>query len=210
MKASQQAGGYAALVQAAAFLLSPINFIVLLPSLGIDPTAIPDPAKILSVVNSPILYVGSLIQILLAATVVIIALTLYDRAGGNGSNRMRWAVAAAVIGSTLLLSAAMINVGSLRTLPGIPAEYQANLLLTARVIGDALLAAAFFAVGWSFVLAGWAALQHGGLPPSMSILVVLGGIAAILTFIIPALRPLTAIVNLLWSLWLGIMLLRQP
>ncbi|MEZ4662695.1 MAG: hypothetical protein R2911_34540 [Caldilineaceae bacterium] len=206
----QKSSGYAALIQAAAFILSPINFVLLLPSLGIDPTALPDPAAYLPVLNSPLLYVGSLIQFVLAGTVVLIALALHEGAANGESLGGRWAVAAAITGSTLLLITALLNVVALRVLGSAPAADQAAILLTAKVVGDALLAAAFVAVGWSFVLTGWAALQQANLPRGLALLMLVGGAAAILTFVLPQLRPLTALFNLVWSTWLGAKFLRAP
>lgn len=210
MNNSQKSIGYIAMIQAAAFILSPINFVVLLPSLGIDPAAIPDPAIYLQALHSPLLYVGSLIQFVLAGTVVVVALALHDRSAGNRAIGTRWAVATAIAGSALLLGTSILNVVALRTLAVAPADVQANLLLVNKVVGDALLAAAFVAVGWSFVLAGWATLQQNSVPRTLALLMLLGGIAALLTFILPQLRPLTALFNLAWSLWLAMMLLRSP
>lgn len=210
MNNMQKSSGYTAFIQAAAFLLSPINFVVLLPSLGIDPTAIPDPAIYLPVLNSPLLYVGSLIQFVLAGTVVVLALALHDRGTDNRAIGNRWSIAAAIAGSTLLLSTAILNIVALRILGSASATDQATVLLVAKVAGDALLAAAFVAVGWFFVLAGWRALQQTTVPRPMALLMLVGGMAAILTFVLPQLRPLTALFNLAWSIWLGAMLLRPP
>lgn len=209
MKSSQKTGGYAALVQALAFVLSPINFLILLPSLGLDPTTFPDPAQVLSVIDSPLLFVGSLIQFLLAATAVVIALSLYDRYGARAPSRMRWAVAAAVVASGLFLSTGMLNFATVRALPSIPAEYQLNVFAGVSLATDGLLAAAIFAIGWSFLLSGWAAYQTNGLPRILSIIMMLGGASGILAFLIPPLVPLGAIFNLIWSIWLGFTLIRE-
>jgi hypothetical protein len=71
-----------------------------------------------------------------------------------------------------------------------------------------LIRASIFAAGWWALLASWAGLQ-GGLPKILSYLGLLFGAAAILSFAIPPLNPLSALLGIVWSAWLGISLLRE-
>lgn len=210
MRVTQKAGGWAALVQGVVFVLAPINLLVFLPSLGLaGPNDAYDPTKVLPVITSPLLYVGALIQFVLTATILLITLTLYARFGGQAPNQMRLAVMLAVVASTLFLSVGMINFYTLRAFAGIPSDAQAGLVVAVSVVTDGLLIAAITAAGWSFLMWGWAARQAGALPRILSYVVMLAGVCGALTFVVPPFQILGLIFNIVWSFWLGLLLLRE-
>ena len=79
------------------------------------------------------------------------------------------------------------------------------------ILGDVpngLLLAAICAAGWSTFLWGWAALSAKALPRLLTYLVLLAGVVAFLTFLIPLLGILGPVLNIVWSLWLGVVLLQ--
>ena len=65
-----------------------------------------------------------------------------------------------------------------------------------------------FALGWWVFLASWAALRAGALPRWLNYVGLLTGAVEIMGFIVP-LQPLSPLLQLVWSAWLGITLLRE-
>ena len=76
-------------------------------------------------------------------------------------------------------------------------------------VADGLLTAAIFASGWFVFLASWAALR-GGLPKILSYLGLLFGAVSILAFAIPPFILIGVLLGIVWGIWLGIVLLREP
>jgi hypothetical protein len=65
-------------------------------------------------------------------------------------------------------------------------------------------------MGWMLLLWGWAGLGTRGLPAMLCYALLLTGILGILAFVITILGILVVVLNVVWGLWLGIILLRQP
>jgi hypothetical protein len=76
-------------------------------------------------------------------------------------------------------------------------------------VDEGLLRAGIFASGWWAFLANWAALR-GGLPRFLSYIGLLFGVLGILAFAIAPFGLLGAVVGIVWAVWLGLVLLREP
>ena len=211
MKNLQKAGGMGALLLAVCFLLLIIANVVIPPSLGITEQADwGNPAK-LSAVASASRIIG-LIQILFAVAFTLTAPGLNDRLQERSPNLMRIATASGLGGAVLFLATGMFNFAAPLSLASLYAQNPAAVttadLAVVGGVATGLITGAIFAAGWWALLASWAGLQ-GGLPKILSYLGLLFGGAAILSFAIPPLNPLSALLGIVWSAWLGIVLWRD-
>jgi hypothetical protein len=213
MKDFQKVGGVGAVLQAAFFVLLFVYVFVVLPSQGLaGPTALTDPAKALPfAANSPILSLVNLIFVPLVIGIILVVLALYERLQGGSPGVVRIATAAGLVGTALFLARAMIGFVAPSPLAQLyahnPAGAGAAYIALSSVIGG-LGDAATFAVGSFQLLVSWAALQRGGLPKPLSYLGLLAGAVGILAFTIPQGGLIGAAIALVWSLWLGVVLLR--
>ncbi len=216
MKDFQKVGGVGAFLQAAFFVMLFVYIFVVLPSQGLaGPTALNDPAKALPfAANSPILSLVNLIFVPLVIGIILVVLALYERLQAGSPGVVRIATAAGLVATALFLARAMIGFIAPPQLAQLyahnPAEAGAAYLALSLVIGG-LNNAAIFAVGSFQLLVSWAALRTGGLSKPLSYLGLLTGVVGILAFTIPLGGLIGAAITLVWSLWLGVVLLRaQP
>jgi|SRR5579859_414950 len=209
MKGSQRIGAYAALLQGILFVVLLILFAVVLPGQGVTSFSQlgTDAAKAATV--APILAVISLIVLFDSASVILVTLALYDRMQAGAPTRMRYAVAGATIASALFLGQAMLGIVGGRLLGGVT---DASLIgpanLAFGLISQSLLSAAVFAAAVSSLVWAWAALATKNFSAALSYVVILGGVAAIVSIFVPALQLVEFVLNAIWSLWLGYVLMR--
>ena len=55
---------------------------------------------------------------------------------------------------------------------------------------------------------GWAALSPKALPTLLTYLVLLASVVSVLSFVVPPLGILGPVLNIVWSLWLGMALMQ--
>jgi hypothetical protein len=84
----------------------------------------------------------------------------------------------------------------------------AAIYLTLRVVGNAANAGALFAAGWALALAGWAALRSNDLPKALGFLMLGAGAAMMWSFVLLPIGLLGILLAPVWSIWLGVALLR--
>ena len=210
MNRSTKLAGVASLVQGLLFLLVPINLLVLQSAIGFtsDNDWI-DPIKIRA--NFLPLMVTPLIQLGLCAVVVLLVVALYDRLGATSPYLMRLSVIAAIVASGLLLLSASLEFyyRALPTLstssPTALAQYQGLILNIHKGVAEAVRLAGFFAFGWSTLLWSWAGIRSKMLSRSLCLTALLSAVLAILLPLI----PLYVIITIVWSFWLGAVLLGQ-
>jgi hypothetical protein len=82
--------------------------------------------------------------------------------------------------------------------------------LAVRVVSNALNTGAIFAAGWAILLSGWAARKTRGLPSGLAYLLMLAGTLSVLAFLVSPLSLIAPLLYIVWSIWLGIVLLRKP
>lgn len=203
MKNLQSVGGVAALIQALGFLAILAIFLVILPSQGFTlPTDLSNPTKVAAA--APTLGLLNWVTVLFSLTIVVVILALYERLQARAPNRLRLAVAAAVVASGLFLATSMVGIVGGPLLAQNPAAGA-----TLGALNQGLLDAARFAAGWSALLWGWAVVTEGGLPRALGYWMLLNGVIAILVFAVPPFQLVGLAVGLIWSVWLGIALLRE-
>jgi hypothetical protein len=105
----------------------------------------------------------SLIYVPLFFGILLVALALYDRLQADSPGLVQFATVAGLVSSVLFLARAMIGFAALAQLtqlyPHNPAGAGATYLAL-RFIVSGLNVAAVFAVGWTILLASWAALRR--------------------------------------------------
>jgi hypothetical protein len=82
--------------------------------------------------------------------------------------------------------------------------------LAMRVVSNALSSGAIFAADWAILLSGWAALATARMPKPLAYFLVVSGGLSVLAFILPLLGLILPLLYIVWSVWLGLVLLRRP
>lgn len=213
MKTLQKSGGIAALYMAIAHLIGIVIFIAVLDYINIT-----DPLQklALNVEKQTVIFSTNLLMyVLFGFALIVLSLALYDRMQSNAPALMQAATAIGIIWAGSLIASGMAANAGLATVVALYAKdpTQAALIFQAiESITNGLGNANGEILGGTWtLLVSLAALRTGGLPKGLSILGVLVGAVGIIT-IIPALNALTGIFGLgqiIWFVWLGIVLLRS-
>jgi hypothetical protein len=212
MTTTQKAGGIAAILLGALFSGYILLLAVVLPAQGLGPGALNDPQVGIAFIERswlPALIGG--IYLGIAAAFMLIMSALHEHLGNLAPATARAGVLAGLVASGLFLVYAMvILVGN----PSAASVYQSDPLagsaiyLALRFIGNAVNSGALFAAGWSLLLAGWAAWRSRQVPALLSYLMIGAGVATSLSFILLSIGLLGVLLAPIWSIWLGVVLLR--
>ena len=213
MKTLQKSGGIAALYMAAAHLIGIIIFLVILDYLSIT-----DPAQkvALNVERQTVVFSTNLLMYLFFGfALIVLSLALYDRLKSGAPALMQVATAIGIIWAGSLIASGMVANAGLATIVPLYAKEPAQATLTwqgIEAVANGLGNANGEILGGPLtLLVSLAALRAGGLPKGLNILGLLVGAVGIIT-IIPALNALTGVFGLgqiIWFVWLGIVLLRS-
>jgi hypothetical protein len=187
--------------------------VAVLPAQGIGPGALDDPARGLMFIatsNLPRLIDG--VYLAIAAVFLVITLALEARLGGVATAPMQIGGAAGRVASGLFLLYAMLHVVgdalALRIYRHDPAT-AGSIYLTLRAVANAANAGALLAAGCTILLAGCAALAGRQLPRLLCSLLIVAGLAMSLSFVVLPIGLLGALLVPIWSIWLGVVLLRE-
>jgi len=213
MKGLQKIGGVAALIQGILFIVFPLFHFAILPSLGLaattGPNILADPAKVLPAASqSPLVTIFGLLDVPVAACLLLIVLALHERLQSDSPNMIRIATGSGLVGTVLFLAVGMGRFAGISQLSALYPQDQASVAtayLAASTVVEGLNSAAVFAYGWWVLLASWAGLKTGRLPKLLSYLGLLLGLTGIITFLF----PVPPILGIIWFLWLGAVLLRN-
>ena len=212
MKNLQKIGGFAALYEAAAYLLGFALWVGVLNYSG-DLT----PAeKVASFVNNQSLwYILNLVVYVIAGFfLVVLALALYERLKVSSPAIMKIATAIGLIWAGVVIASGMIaNIGieNVVNLHNTDPAQAAPVWVAIDSVRDGLGGGNEIAGGVWILLVSWAALQAGGLSRALNYLGLVIGVAGILSAV-PALGELASVFGLtqiLWFLWLGALMLRK-
>ena len=213
MKTLQKFGGFAALYMAVAHLIGIVIFIVVLDYLSIT-----DPAQkvALNIEKQSVIFSTNLLMyVFFGFALIVLSLALYDRMKSGAPAIMQVATAIGIIWAGSLIASGMAANAGLATVIALYAKDPPQAALTFQAI-EAITNGLGNANGEILggpltLLVSLAALRTGGLPKGLNILGVLVGAVGIIT-IIPALNALVAVFGLgqiIWFVWLGIVLLRS-
>ncbi|MBK7918014.1 MAG: DUF4386 family protein [Chloroflexi bacterium] len=213
MKTLQKSGGISALYMAISHLIGFIIFIVILDYLNIT-----DPAQklALNIEKQAVVFSTNLIMyVFFGFALIVLSLALYDRMKSGAPSLMQVATAIGIIWAGSLIASGMAANAGLTAVVALYANNptQAVLIFQAiEAVANGLGNANGEILGgpWT-LLVSLAALRTGGLPKWLNILGLSVGVVGIIT-IIPALNALTGVFGLgqiIWFVWLGIVLLRS-
>jgi hypothetical protein len=205
----QKISAYASIVQAflSAFFLWILIFVF--PRLGlVGPRDWNDPVKSIAASSaSPITFLLlNLDFVLLSIAFILIVLALRERMQADVPNLMRIAAIGASIFSALVLAWGVIGI---RSMPSIVSAKDVSAVRAVEGVSLGLGVAGYHALGWALLLSGWVALKTARLPRLLSYLLVLDGIFCILLFAVQPFGFVIVFFNIIWGLWLGVVLLRK-
>jgi hypothetical protein len=213
MKTLQKSGGIAALYMAISHLIGIVIFLVILDYLSIT-----DPAQkvALNVDKQMVIFSTNLLMyVFFGFALIVLSLALYDRLKSGAPAIMQVATAIGIIWAGSLIASGMVANAGLATVVSIYAKDPTQAALTwqgIEAVANGLGNANGEILGGLWVLlVSLAALRAGGLPKGLNILGLLVGAVGIIT-IIPALNALVGVFGLgqiIWFVWLGIVLLRN-
>lgn len=214
MNSIQKIGGIGAVIMTVYFIWIITFVFAVLPAQGFTtPEALTDPVKgLTSWINSPALYLLSLADLIFAVGLALTALALYAQLQSKEASGVQIGTVAGLVAVPLFLATSMTAIIGI---PQIIRMYQENpnaasaAYSAVNALNTALGFAAVFAYGWWLEFVNWNALRTGALPKPLAWIGLVLGVACILFFAIQLLAPITLVLGLVWSLWLGIVLLRS-
>jgi len=206
-------GGIAAITLGGFFVLL-VLVLMYLPSIGLGPGTLNDPKIGVGFMESSaipswiaLLYLGIGIATMIALSASARTFSVNDSALAD------WATLTAAVAGTLFISYAMSD---LVALPYAVTAFHTDPVLggaayvAIRAVGHCLSAGGLFATGLGVAILGLAGLRGGVFPKALSLLMILAGLSAGLSFLILPLGLIGLLLAPVWSLWLGVVMLRQP
>jgi hypothetical protein len=205
----QKIGGYASIVNAFLCAIFLVFLLLVLPRLGlVGPSDWIDPVKGIaaSIASHVTFFLLNLVYILWSIAFILIVLSLRERMEASAPNLMWIAVIGVSISCALWLATGLIGI------VGMPSSASANDASAYRAgmgVYLGLSNAGDHAAGWALLLIGWAAVKTRLLPRILSYFLILNGIVGILEFVALPLGFVVLLLSIVWSLWLGVVLLRS-
>ena len=212
MKSLQRSGGFAALYLAIAYLIGMVLFLVVLNYPGIT-----DPSRkvALLVEKTTVIFATNVIMyVVFGIVLVVLSLALYDRLKVGAPATMQVATAIGIIWAGSLIASGMVLNAGIDPVVALYARDPGQASLswqTYETVASGLGNGNGEILGgvWT-LLVGLAALRAGGLPKGLNVLgLLVGGVGLI--SLLPGLADLAGIFGLgqlIWFVWLGIVLLR--
>ena len=213
MKTLQKSGGYAALYLAAAYAIGIVLFLVVL-----DIPSITDPAQkvALLVEQQTVIFATNLLMyVFFGVFLVVLALALYDRLQAGAPALMQVATALGIIWAGSLIASGMVANAGIAPVVALYATDPAEAAATwqgIEIVANGLGNGNGEILGglWT-LLVSLAGLQAGRLPKGLNVFGLLVGAVGVIT-LLPALTALAGVFGLsqiVWFVWLGIVLLRS-
>ena len=213
MKNLQKMGGIAALYSAAALLFAMVGYLLIVGTLDVvDPVQ-----KVAQLVdNRAFLYILNLIAYVIWGIVMVpLTLALYERLKAGSPAMMQTATAIGLIWACIAIASGQVSNMGMNTVVDLYSR-DPTQAVTAWLAYDSvamgLSSAGGEILGGTWVLlVSWAALRGRGLSRALNYFGALVGAVGILSAIPVIGVPGTAVfglVKMVWSLWLGIVMLR--
>jgi hypothetical protein len=215
----QKVGGVAALIQAA-LLVGAIGLaLAAFPAIGLSVNDLASGnGKFLEASGKYPAIFASLDFILVGGAVVIliVALVLHERWRNKSLRLANLVVASALALATLRITTGLtMFIGTARIVDLYGTDHAQALTAYASFSGvtAGMEEGSRFAAGCFLILAGWAALHARDLPRPLAYLAIVVGIDQLLEVFVRPLAPVFGLVAgiglIIWSLWLGVVLLRS-
>jgi hypothetical protein len=213
MKTLQKFGGFAALYEAAGYIVGMIGFLAV-----VDVSSVADPVQKVALMadNLAFLYILHLLTyVVWGIFMVVLALALYERLKASSPALVQTATIFGIFwGCVILVSGMVQNIGMQNVVELYgkdPVQAGTVWLAIDSVLGG--FAGSNEAIGGIWILLlSWAALRTGELSKVLNYLGVAVGVAGIIS-IVPALAQvfiyIFALGQIVWFIWLGIAMLRS-
>ena len=213
MKTLQKFGGFSALYLAVAYLIGMALFLVVL-----DYSSITDAAqRVAMLVDKQIVFFSTnlLMYVFFGFFLIVLSLALYNRLKSRAPAIMQLAAVIGIIWAVSLIASGMVSNAGIDPVVRLYAQNPAQAALAwqgVESVANGLSNSGGEILGGLFaLLVSLSALRAGGLPKSLNILGLLVGTAGIIS-IFPGLTNLIvvfALTQVIWFVWLGIVLLRS-
>ena len=192
----QKWGGLASYLLAAAFIIAPLIYLVgdLRNALG------PFAYSLADFLYGPVW----------AAGLITMVVALREQFNGRAPRRSLLALSAAI-----LAAGAMVLVACIRTAnrqyhllhPGLHLETSDTVLVVWATLVSGVTGAGYHFLGWTLVLLSSAGWTSGRIPCALSVLYMVGGIAALFVYAMhPNLEGFAAGLGVIWGVWQGTVL----
>ncbi|MFC6799729.1 DUF4386 family protein [Haladaptatus sp. DYSN1] len=210
----QRAGGIAALVDAATFVVGFALFFTLIAASNYGSLTDPSASVEFLVANQLTMYVWNLtIYIVFGIALVVLALALYARLRDGAPALSQVATAFGLIWAGLVIASGMVanvGIGAVVELAGQNAAQAETTWLALQAVENGLGGGNEIAGGVWVLLVSLAALRAGELSRGLNYLGALIGVSGLLT-VVPGLEVLGAVFGLgliVWFVWVGVVMLR--
>jgi hypothetical protein len=206
----QKTGGIAALIHAAAYVIGIIMGVTL-----IFPILDADPGQYMAFVadNQAIVYIWNLISYWGSAiTLVIMVLALYERLKTGSPALMQTATVFGLIWAGLIIGSGNLmlrDISVIADLYGKDPAQAATIWLALEAVENGLVSGNELVGSLWVSLLSLAALRTGGLPRALNYLGVALGVVGILTLINFNVVFVFGLGMIVWSVWVGIVMLRR-
>jgi hypothetical protein len=204
----QRAAGIASLLNA---LISIANVLVVLGILGTE--MVSDPRLVAQYArNNPFpIVVLELLKIFSAVSALFVVFGIYRRLKESSSRSLPFATLAGIASVLLLLTAGslgLIAIALANRTEGIAQSFGIPSYLKYSMLINKLGLAAVLANGIWYILISFIGTSTGLLPRRLAYVGAPLGTASLIAFILPLIALLVLILGLIWSIWLGLFLLR--
>src|ERR1700694_1500359 len=210
MKVKAQAGAVAAFVGAAGSIWILIVLLALLPRLGATVPELGDFAKASKAESQPLFWVSTAaVDLIAGVTIVVIALALLGKLGGGTLVRIGTVVSvlaglAWVVGAVFAITDGS-HLASLYAAD--PTSAAAAYTTTVAPEAAAVNVGRGLTAIWLALVFGSALSRHA-FPAPLSYLAIITALVGLASLVIAPARLLWVVLNVVWAVWLGLILLR--
>ena len=214
MNRLQRAGGFAALYEAAAYVIGIIGFLFVVNTSGVtDPIA---QVAFVAANQTALAVLHLLVYVVWGAMMIVLALALKERLQAATPALAQVAAVFGLLWGGIIIASGMIYNSGMDTAVALYAqnpEQAATVWLAVESVYTGLGGGNEIVGGIWVLLLSVAALRSGALPRLLNYLGLLISAAGLLS-VIPALNEIAVMVfglgQIVWFVWLGIVMLRQP
>lgn len=215
MRDLQKMGGVAALIMPVTWVVGGVAFLGVLEGAGFFDEGV-DPAQRVAILadNQAIAAIAILASFVVWGFLqVVLALALYDRLKDGSPAMAQTATAIGLILATVVIAAGMVTYVGIEKVVELHARdpEQAGALWLAVESVELGLTENENLTGLWVLLISWTALRARQLPRALNYIGIVAGVAGLLT-LVPALDALVAVfalAQIIWYVWLGIIMLRS-
>jgi hypothetical protein len=145
-----------------------------------------------------------------AACLILVVYTLRERIGAQAPRQTSLALLVTALSALMFVTAALLRSSNRQyhlLHPELNLESSQTVLIIWTTLVGGVIATAWHFLGWTLVLLGSAGWMDSRFPRVLSMLYVVGGVAALFVYLLPEFEGFVAVVGVVVSIWQGILLL---